>query len=88
MLSLHVTDTRRGAKLFVRGAPPGWTRSDDHHTALRTALGPAVRDEVDRVVHAGDLFDHSAAEGFIKIWGLPIETAARKAATVPEPVGR
>jgi argininosuccinate synthase len=28
---------------------------------------------------AGDLFDHSAAEGFIKIWGLPIETAARKA---------
>jgi argininosuccinate synthase len=29
---------------------------------------------------AGDTFDHGAAEGFIKIWGLPIETAARKAA--------
>ncbi len=28
---------------------------------------------------AGDLFDHSAAVGFIKIWGLPIETMARKA---------
>ena len=28
----------------------------------------------------GDLFDHSAAEGFIKIWGLPLETAARLAA--------
>jgi argininosuccinate synthase len=28
---------------------------------------------------AGDRFDHSAAEGFIKIWGLPVETAARKA---------
>jgi argininosuccinate synthase len=28
---------------------------------------------------AGDLFDHTAAEGFIKIWGLPIETSARKA---------
>ena len=27
---------------------------------------------------AGDKFDHSAAEGFIKIWGLPVETAARK----------
>jgi len=27
----------------------------------------------------GDRFDHSAAEGFIKIWGLPVETAARKA---------
>ncbi len=34
---------------------------------------------------AGDLFDHSAAEGFIKIWGLPIETSARKArAAVPQ----
>jgi argininosuccinate synthase len=28
---------------------------------------------------AGDTFDHTAAEGFIKIWGLPVETAARKA---------
>ena len=26
----------------------------------------------------GDSFDHSAAEGFIKIWGLPVETAARR----------
>jgi argininosuccinate synthase len=28
---------------------------------------------------AGDTFDQSAAEGFIKIFGLPVETAARKA---------
>ena len=28
---------------------------------------------------AGDLFDHSAAVGFIKIFGLPVEIAARKA---------
>ena len=27
----------------------------------------------------GDRFDHSAAEGFIKIWGLPVETAAKNA---------
>jgi argininosuccinate synthase len=27
---------------------------------------------------AGDRFDHRAAVGFIKIWGLPIETMARK----------
>ena len=27
----------------------------------------------------GDRFDHSAAEGFIKIWGLPVETAAKTA---------
>lgn len=26
-----------------------------------------------------DAFDHSAAEGFIKIWGLPVEISARKA---------
>lgn len=31
---------------------------------------------------AGDLFDHTAAEGFIKIWGLPVETSARKARVV------
>jgi argininosuccinate synthase len=27
----------------------------------------------------GDTFDHTAAEGFIKIWGLPVETAAKRA---------
>ena len=26
----------------------------------------------------GDQFDHTAAEGFIKIWGLPLETTARQ----------
>jgi argininosuccinate synthase len=29
---------------------------------------------------AGDRFDHSAAEGFIKLWGLPVETVARQGA--------
>ena len=38
--------------------------------------------------HAGDRFDHAAAEGFIKIWGLPTETAARKDTTRQSPVGR
>jgi argininosuccinate synthase len=34
-----------------------------------------------------DTFDHRAAEGFVKIWGLPVETWARKApvAEVKEP---
>jgi argininosuccinate synthase len=36
----------------------------------------------------GDVFDHSAAEGFIKIWGLPVETAARKAAATAESARR
>lgn len=31
---------------------------------------------------AGDTFDHAAAEGFIRIFGLPAETAARKAPAV------
>jgi argininosuccinate synthase len=29
----------------------------------------------------GDRFDHTAGEGFVKIWGLPLEIAARKART-------
>jgi len=37
---------------------------------------------------AGDLFDHQAAEGFIKIWGLPTVTAARKQAARPTPLER
>ena len=31
---------------------------------------------------AGDAFDHGAAEGFIKIWGLPVETSARRSREV------
>jgi argininosuccinate synthase len=34
----------------------------------------------------GDEFDHHAAEGFIKIWGLPLTTAARKAAAKAQAV--
>jgi argininosuccinate synthase len=30
----------------------------------------------------GDLFDHTAAEGFIKLWGLPVETVARQSARI------
>jgi argininosuccinate synthase len=31
---------------------------------------------------AGDRFDHGAADGFIKIWGLPVEIVARQEAKV------
>jgi argininosuccinate synthase len=37
---------------------------------------------------AGDRFDHAAAEGCIKIWGLPTDTAARSLASQPAPVER
>jgi len=35
----------------------------------------------------GDTFDHAAAEGFIKIWGLPVETAARHERRRSAPAG-
>jgi argininosuccinate synthase len=37
---------------------------------------------------AGDAFDRSAMEGFIKIFGLPTETAARKSEGRPSTVER
>ena len=45
----------------------------------------ALYDQALATYDAGDMFDRGATEGFIKIWGLPIETAARKAA--PRPAG-
>ena len=45
----------------------------------------ALYDHALATYDAGDLFDHTAAVGFIKIWGLPVEIAARKA---PKAVGR
>jgi argininosuccinate synthase len=35
---------------------------------------------------SGDEFDHQAAEGFIRVWGLPLTTAARKAAAKAQAV--
>ncbi len=45
----------------------------------------ALYDHALATYDAGDAFDHTAAEGFVKIWGLPVETAARKS---PENVRR
>ena len=39
----------------------------------------ALYDHALATYDAGDAYDHTAAVGFIKIWGLPVETAARKA---------
>jgi argininosuccinate synthase len=39
----------------------------------------ALYDREMATYEARDAFDHSAAEGFVKIWGLPVEIAARKA---------
>jgi argininosuccinate synthase len=36
----------------------------------------------------GDRFDHAAAEGFIRIWGLPVETTMRRDRRAPAHEGR
>jgi len=58
MRILQLSDTHLGAKLNARG-PAGWCRAADHHAALQAALRPALRGEVDAVIHAGDVFDRS-----------------------------
>jgi argininosuccinate synthase len=45
----------------------------------------ALYDHALATYDAGDAFDHTAAVGFIKIFGLPVETAARKK---PAPKGK
>src|SRR5438093_1127525 len=45
----------------------------------------ALYDHALATYDAGDRFDHTAAVGFIKIWGLPVETAARKAPGATKP---
>lgn len=57
MRVLHLADTHLGAHLHAWGAPPGWHRSQDHLRAMELALAPALRGEVDLVIHGGDLFD-------------------------------
>jgi DNA repair exonuclease SbcCD nuclease subunit len=59
MRILHLTDTHLGAHLSVVGAPAGWHRGDDHARAVEHALAPALRGEVDVVLHTGDVFDRS-----------------------------
>ena len=44
----------------------------------------ALYDHTLATYDARDRFDHSAAEGFIKIWGLPVETAAELARRTAE----
>jgi DNA repair exonuclease SbcCD nuclease subunit len=59
MRILHLGDTHLGRVQRTWNGPPGWSRADDHHAAFAAALAPALREEVDLVVHAGDLFDRS-----------------------------
>ena len=51
-------------------------RGDCHVVGRKSAN--ALYDAQLATYDAEDRFDHSAAEGFIKIWGLPVETVAQR----------
>lgn len=59
MKLLHLTDTHLGIRRSFEGAHVGWSRDLDHAAAMERALEPALRGEVDVVVHSGDVFDRS-----------------------------
>jgi len=88
---LWFSQTRQAIDAFVRSIQPRVTG------AVRIKLFKGTCTVVGRrspyslydrdlaLYDSGDLFDPVATEGFIKIWGLPAETAARKAALVDLP---
>lgn len=81
MRILHLSDTHLGVRKFARGAPPRWSRAADHHQVFREALAPARWEEVDLVVHSGDLFNRSRPP---RTWAQKaIETLCRAARRVP-----
>ena len=64
----RATGVVRSRKLF---------KGDCHIVGRKSAH--ALYDQGLATYDAGDTFDHGAALGFIKIYGLPAELAARKA---------
>ena len=86
MRLLHVTDTHLGIDRWYRGAPRGWRRADDHLAAFRAALAPALAEEVDLVVHTGDLFDRSRPPArAVAEAGALLEEVARRVPVVVMP---
>lgn len=81
MRILHLTDTHIGTRRRVHGGPAGWERAQDHRAAMEAALQPALRGEVDLVVHSGDLFDRSTPPDSEAWWAW--RTLSGLAATVP-----
>ena len=59
MRVLQLGDTHLGMATRTLGGPAGWSRAEDHLAAFEAALAPALRGEVELVVHTGDLFDRS-----------------------------
>jgi DNA repair exonuclease SbcCD nuclease subunit len=59
MRILQLGDTHLGFQRRTWGGPPGWSPAQDHRAAWQRALEPALRGEVELVIHTGDLFDRS-----------------------------
>lgn len=82
---LWFTPTREAIDAFVANVQPRVTgtvrlklfKGDCRVVGRKSSY--ALYDQGLATYDAGDKFDHSAAEGFIKIWGLPVETAAKNA---------
>jgi argininosuccinate synthase len=90
---LWYTPTREAIDAFVAATEQrvtGEVRLRLHQGELRVVgrRSPhALYDHGLATYDAGDRFDHAAAEGFIKLWGLPVETVARQAARAARPHG-
>jgi argininosuccinate synthase len=91
---LWFSQTREAIDAFVRSIQPRVTgvvrlklfKGDCRVVGRKSPF--ALYDHGLATYDTGDRYDHSAAEGFIKIWGLPIETASRKSAARRAAVGR
>jgi DNA repair exonuclease SbcCD nuclease subunit len=83
MRILHLGDTHLGTVRRAWNPPEHWTRADDHMAAMRHALAPAMREEVDLVVHAGDVFNRSSPPRAAVMAGLALlQAAARRVPVV------
>jgi argininosuccinate synthase len=90
---LWFTPTRQAIEAFVATTQPqvtGQVRLRLFQGECRVAgrRSPyALYDHSLATYDQGDTFDHGAAEGFIKLWGLPVETVARQSARIQEHAG-
>jgi argininosuccinate synthase len=86
---LWFTPTREAIDAFVSNVQQRVTgtvriklfKADCHVVGRKSPF--ALYDQGLATYDEGDKFDHTAAEGFIKIWGLPVETAARRQSMTP-----
>ena len=56
-----------------------------HCLAVGRSSPHSLYDRALATYDAGDAFDHAAAEGFIRVVGLPVATAARRAPSLRMP---